>query len=69
MKIEIVEAKVLLRRGTDKISLRTKLPCPYTPEGSPSQEPLSLDFDASRNTGIEYCRQHLEIEPEVTDVR
>ena len=69
MKIEIVGAQVLLGRGSDKISLLTKLPCPYTLEGSPSQELLSLDFDASRDTGVEYCLEHLKIKPEVIDVR
>ena len=69
MVISIQLALVLLTNGTDKIYLRTVLPCPFVPEGLPSQPDLQLTFDATYGTGVAYCREHLGIEPEVKDVR
>lgn len=67
--IEIVKARVLLTNGMDKIDLITTLPCPFVSEFLPSQPSLQINFDATQDTGVEYCRKHLKIEPEVTDVR
>ncbi len=69
MQIEIIKAAVLLTDGCDKVSLSTKFPCPFVPEFLPSQPPLRLDFDTTKDTAVEYCRQYLGIEPEVKDVR
>ena len=63
--IVIVGATVLLTRGTDKVLLKTNLPCPYTPAGVTEQPPLDLSFDATRGTGVDYCRTVLFLEPKV----
>ncbi len=68
MKLEITEATVLLTNGTDKIVLSTKLPCPFVPAYLPEQPPLCVSFDATYNTGVDYCRK-LGLEPKVIDTR
>lgn len=67
--IRILEARVLLTNGTDLVTLRTELPCPFTKEGLPSQPPLDLRFDATYDTGIEYCRNVLGLDPKVVNTR
>lgn len=67
--LEVKKAMVLLTEGTDRISLYTELPCPYAVAFLPSQQPLTVTFDATYDTGIEYIRKNFGIEPEVTNVR
>lgn len=69
MEIKILEATVLLTDGADDIVLKTSLPCPYVREFLPSQPPLDFRFSATYDTGIEYCRKNLNIEPEVINIR
>ena len=70
MNLEIVEAKVILTKGTDKVFLQTKLPCPFTKDGLPSQPDLYVTFDATYDTGIDYCINHLGITPtKIIDTR
>lgn len=69
VNVEIVSALVLLTDGTDIIYLRTKLPCSFVKEALPSQQELSLQFSATYDTGIDYVRNNLGIEPEVRNLR
>ncbi len=69
MKIEIVSVKVLLTNATDRILVKTKYPCPFVPEALPSQPDLELQFDATYDTGVEYCRNTLDIEPQIINLR
>lgn len=69
MNIKILSATVLLTTGCDKIILKTSLPCPYIPDGLSSQPDLDLRFDATYDTGIDYCYKTLTITPEVIDSR
>lgn len=69
VQISITGATVLLSETADKVLLNTNLPCPFVAEFLPQQQPLQLDFEATYNTGIDYCRQILHIEPEVINIR
>lgn len=68
-EIVVKSAIVFLTDGTDKVSLKTELPCPYCKEYLPSQPALELTFDTTFDTGVDYCRRFLRIEPEVMDRR
>lgn len=67
--MNIKKAEVLLTRGSDKVQLHTDLPCPFVKEALPSQQPLVISFDATYNTGVQYCKDNFGIDPEVIDVR
>lgn len=67
--LQIIKAAVLLSVSTDKVILHTDLPCPFTKEYLPSQPKLSVSFEATYDTGIEYVRQNFSIEPEVINTR
>lgn len=69
MQIKILSARVLLTEGCDHISLQTEYPCPYVLAFLPSQPPLALDFEATRDTGADYVREQFGIEPEIVDTR
>lgn len=69
MKIEVIKAVVLLTNGADKVVLKTNMPCPFVPGYLPEQPPLDLLFDATYDTGVRYCRDHLRLEPEVINTR
>lgn len=69
MDIKFKKVVVLLTDAADKVLLQTDMPCPFVPEFIPSQPPLDLEFQATRDTGIEYCRKHLGVEPEVVNIR
>lgn len=69
MRIKIISAKVILTEVCDKIILKTPFPCPFVPEGLPSQPDLELLFDATYDTGIDYCYKTLGITPKVIDLR
>ena len=69
MNIEIDEITVLLTDGADSISIHTRLPSPYCKEYDPSQTPLTLDFKATYDTGIEYVESVFGVEPRVIDAR
>ena len=53
MKIEKIT--IVIGRGTDKIMLQTNFPSSLP---KVSQENLSLDFDAEKDTGKEYCERN-----------
>jgi hypothetical protein len=67
--MKITKATVLLTRGADLVVLKTELPCPFVKEYSPEQPPLDLQFSATINTGADYCRDVLGIEPEIIEAR
>jgi hypothetical protein len=67
--MKIVKATVLLVDGADKVTLTTKLPCPFVQAYAPEQTPLMLEFHATINTGVDYCRNILGIEPDIIDAR
>jgi hypothetical protein len=61
----IKEALVILTNGTDKIFLKTDFPCPFVKEFMPAQYPLTIQFDATYDTGVEYVKKNFGIDPEV----
>ena len=66
--IRVIKVQVLLQpHGTDRVYLHTLLPSPFPLDVCP--EPLAVSFEAQRDKGIEYCRRHFNIEPEVIDAR
>lgn len=67
--MNITKIQVLLCNGTDEVHVYTDLPCPFTKAGLPSQPNLTLNFKATFNTGIEYCRRVFKIEPEIVSLR
>ena len=69
IQIKIVGATVYLTNGMDMVSLETEHPCSYCKEYLPSQPLLVLEFKATEGTGIDYCRNHLGIEPKVRNIR
>ena len=63
-ELEIDKAIVVLGFGQDMISVRVpSVPSPI------ASEPLCLDFKAPQDTGVEYVRKHLRLEPEVINAR
>jgi hypothetical protein len=67
--MEIKSITVLLTHGTDRVFVKTELPCPWVRAFLPEQPPLQLDFDATHDTGIEYVRKVFGVEPEVINGR
>jgi hypothetical protein len=67
--MKIIKATVLLTRAADKVVLKTELPCPYAKAFAPEQTPLELQFDATIDTGVGYCRRVLGIEPKFINAR
>jgi hypothetical protein len=67
--MEIKSITVLLTHGTDKVFIKTELPCPYVLAYSPEQTPLQLDFEATYDTGADYVRRVFGIEPEIINGR
>lgn len=63
----ITRATVVLRHGTDHISLYTDLPTPFPPELQYGN--LCLTFEATYGTGVEYVRKNFSVEPEIIDTR
>ncbi len=66
-QIHILKATVVLREGTDHISLYTDLPSPFPPEVDDG--PLCLTFQTRYGTGVEYVRKNFSVEPEIIDTR
>ncbi len=69
--MNIIKATIILRQATVRIFLETNLPCPFTREGQPDQRNLTLQFDATYDTGEKYVRTNFPqiINREVIDVR
>lgn len=62
-------ATVLLTNGPDKVMVGMDYPCPIIPLALPSQPALTVSFDATYDTGADYCRYQLGIEPTIVNCR
>lgn len=58
----ILKAIVVEGQGPDNISLTIQMPSSFTYR---PEDPLYLDFKATRGTGAAYVRENFEIEPEI----
>lgn len=65
--INIIRASVLLRDGTDMVSLEVDKPSPFPP--GVSTQRLRMSFECQSNTGIQYCLDNFRVQPEVIDTR
>lgn len=63
----LLRASVLLRDGTDSVSIEVDKPSPFPP--GISNPHLRLSFECTKDRGISYCREHLEVHPDVIDTR
>ena len=63
-QIEITSACVVQGNGSDKVYLRTTLPCGIYP----FKGEQSFVADIAHGDGVEWCRTHLGIEPELVKV-
>lgn len=61
VEFDITHAFVLLTDGTDEIYLTTTLPSPMP---AVTDQSLHLRLQAAYDTGVEYCRTHLGLEPD-----
>jgi len=65
--LQVIDGTVILRDyGKDLICLETEYPSP-TPEVDP--EPLSLSFEAEKDTGVDYVKNTFGFTPRVIDTR
>lgn len=62
-----IKATVLLRDATDSIFIEMDCPHPIIPYQE--KENLSLQFEATYDTGIDYVRKHFNLEPKVVNSR
>lgn len=67
LTMTILKAQVLLRVGTDLVSLQVDKPSPFPAYVDDS--PLHLSFEVVSNHGVEYCKTNFGIDPEVIDTR
>lgn len=65
--MKIIKATVLLRDCTDSIFIEMDAPSPIVPYQE--KENLSLNFEATYDTGIDYVRKHFNFEPRVVNSR
>lgn len=69
MKLKYTKIVVYLTDGCDKVNIFTDYPCPFVPTCLPSQPPLHLSFETTKNKAIEYCKNTFGVMPEVRDIR
>ena len=67
LTLTVLKAQVLLRMGTDLVSLQVDKPSPFPPDVDDS--PLHLTFEVVSNHGVEYCRTNFGVDPEIIDTR
>lgn len=67
LTLTVLRTSVLLRDGTDAVSIEVDKPSPFPP--GVSTQNLRLSFECTQNRGISYCRQHLGVHPDVIDAR
>lgn len=67
MNIEITKAVIILSDGMDKIIMYTNFPSPFNPNFS--NEKLSLKFDATKDTGIDYIKKHFNVDTQIKNIR
>lgn len=65
--LRILEAYVLLRMGTDLVTLQVDKPSPFPPEVDP--DPLRMSFEVRANHGVAYCKEHFGVEPRIINTR
>jgi hypothetical protein len=65
--LTVLRASVLLRMGTDQVTLQVDKPSPFPPDVDP--DPLRISFEVRANHGVAYCREHFGIDPEVINAR
>ena len=53
---KLLRASVLLREGTDLVSLEVDKPSPFPP--GVSTQNLRMSFECASNTGVRYCTQN-----------
>ena len=69
LNLKIESVAVYLTAGADKIVVKTNLPCPYGKKYDQAQNALELDFQASYNTGYEYCKRVFGVTPRLFNIR
>jgi len=69
MELKYTKIVVYLRDGCDQVDMYTNYPCPFVPAFLPSQPPLRLSFETTKNKAIEYCKNTFGVMPEVRDIR
>lgn len=67
--MKLTKAMVILSSACDKVIVETELPCPFVVAFAPNQQPLSLMFDATYDTGVQYVRDNFGLEPEIVNTR
>ncbi len=63
----VLRASVLLRDGTDSVSIEVDKPSPFPP--GVSKQNLRLSFECTQGRGVSYCLEHLGVHPDVIDAR
>ena len=63
------KAMVILSSACDKAIIETELPCLYVAAFAPNQQPLSITFDATYDTGVQYVLDNFGLEPEIVNTR
>lgn len=67
LSLTVLKAVVLLRPGTDEVCLTVDKPSPFPPEVT--EDPLHMSFEVQANHGVDYCREHFGIDPEIINTR
>ena len=66
--MKIIKITIVESYGADTISLQTELPCPHM--AAYDDNPLSLEFKATKGTGTDYVRKHFGVfKPEIINIR
>lgn len=65
--LKVIKCQVLLRIGTDLVSLTVDKPSPFPKVVS--DEPLHMSFEVTANKGVEYCKKVFGLDAEVIDTR
>ena len=66
--MKIIKITIIESYGADTICLRTELPCPHA--AAYDNDPLSLEFKATKGTGTVYVRKHCSVlKPERINMR
>lgn len=70
IELEIKKAEVMLREGTDLVSLVTNKPYPFPAVVTNGEKrELRLQFEVVRNRGIRYCNDLFGIFPNIINTR
>jgi hypothetical protein len=69
IQIDVIKAEVLLRDGTDLVSLTIDKPYPGVLVGIKNLPTLRLQFEVVRGHGVDYCQEHFGIFPDIINTR